>query len=411
MFAKNALIGFLLRRYLRFDKTQPFISITAILAFIGVGVGVMVLIVAMAIMNGMSKEFEKKLFVMNYPITLFATSHRGISENVLLALEEKFPKLSFSPYLKIQSVAKSHNSMSAGLVFGVDIKREAKINEVLAKAIESIDIAEFYQDKFSIIIGKSLSNILFVEENDKINLFFTQLQPTGLSLSPTMKRFKISGLFDSGLKAYDVSYIYTNIAAIAAIKNLKTLVYDGIHIFSQEPMKDIKIIKQALQEIPNYGIGAEGWWQQNESFFSAMALEKRVLFIVLMLIILMASLNIISSLLMVIMNRRKEIALLLSLGATSREIKRTFFWLGNLIGIGGIALGIVLAGIALYILSTFPIISLPADVYGITQLPIELSMIDFLLTITGAIIIVCLSSYYPAKKASKIDALSVLRNE
>lgn len=411
MFAKNALIGFLLRRYLRFDKTQPFISITAILAFIGVGVGVMVLIVAMAIMNGMSKEFEKKLFVMNYPITLFATSHRGISENVLLALEEKFPKLSFSPYLKIQSVAKSHNSMSAGLVFGVDIKREAKINEVLAKAIESIDIAEFYQDKFSIIIGKSLSNILFVEENDKINLFFTQLQPTGLSLSPTMKRFKISGLFDSGLKAYDVSYIYTNIAAIAAIKNLKTLVYDGIHIFSQEPMKDIKIIKQALQEIPNYGIGAEGWWQQNESFFSAMALEKRVLFIVLMLIILMASLNIISSLLMVIMNRRKEIALLLSLGATSREIKRTFFWLGNLIGIGGIALGIILAGIALYILSTFPIISLPADVYGITQLPIELSMIDFLLTITGAIIIVCLSSYYPAKKASKIDALSVLRNE
>lgn len=411
MFAKNALIGFLLRRYLRFDKTQPFISITAILAFIGVGVGVMVLIVAMAIMNGMSKEFEKKLFVMNYPITLFTTSHRGISENVLLALEEKFPKLSFSPYLKIQSVAKSHNSMSAGLVFGVDIKREAKINEVLAKAIESIDITEFYQDKFSIIIGKSLSNILFVEENDKINLFFTQLQPTGLSLSPTMKRFKISGLFDSGLKAYDVSYIYTNIAAIAAIKNLKTLVYDGIHIFSQEPMKDIKIIKQALQEIPNYGIGAEGWWQQNESFFSAMALEKRVLFIVLMLIILMASLNIISSLLMVIMNRRKEIALLLSLGATSREIKRTFFWLGNLIGIGGIALGIVLAGIALYILSTFPIISLPADVYGITRLPIELSMIDFLLTITGAIIIVCLSSYYPAKKASKIDALSVLRNE
>lgn len=411
MFAKNALIGFLLRRYLRFDKTQPFISITAILAFIGVGVGVMVLIVAMAIMNGMSKEFEKKLFVMNYPITLFATSHRGISEDVLLALEEKFPKLSFSPYLKIQSVAKSYNTMSAGLVFGVDIKREAKINEVLAKAIKSIDITKFYQDKFSIIIGKGLSNILFVEENDKINLFFTQLQPTGLSLSPTMKRFKINALFDSGLKAYDISYIYTNIDAIVAIKNLKTLVYDGIHIFSQEPMKDIKIIKQALQEIPNYGIGAEGWWQQNESFFSAMALEKRVLFIVLMLIILMASLNIISSLLMVIMNRRKEIALLLSLGATSREIKRTFFWLGNLIGIGGIILGIILAGIALYILSTFPIISLPADVYGITQLPIELSMIDFLLTIIGAIVIVCLSSYYPAKKASKIDALSVLRNE
>lgn len=411
MFSKNALVSFLLRRYLRFDKTQPFISVTAILAFVGVGVGVMVLIVAMAIMNGMSKEFEKKLFVMNYPITLFATSHRGISENVLHALEEKFPNLSFSPYLKIQSVARSNNSMSAGLVFGVDIAREAKINEILAKALENLNITEFYQDKFSIIIGQSLSNVLFAKKDDRISLFFTQLQPTGLSLSPTIKRFKVRGFFDSGLKAYDMSYIYTNIAAIAAIKNLKMGIYDGIHIFSQEPMKDIKAIEQALEDIPNHGIGAEGWWQQNENFFSAMALEKRVLFIVLMLIILMASLNIISSLLMVIMNRRKEIALLLSLGASSQEIKKTFFWLGNFIGIGGIILGLILAGIVLYILSTFPIISLPADVYGITQLPLKLSITDFLLTLVGAVIIVCLSSYYPSKKASKIDALSVLRNE
>ncbi|PAF43388.1 ABC transporter permease [Helicobacter sp. 11S03491-1] len=411
MFKKTDLILFLLKRYLRFDKTQPFISITAVLAFVGVGVGVMVLIVAMAIMNGMSKEFEKKLFVMNYPLTLFATSHKGISKNILDQLESKFPHLVFSPYLRIQSVARANGIMSAGIVFGVDIQKEAKINEILAKALQGVDIKDFYQDKFSLIVGEGLKDALVLEKNSKLSLFFTKLEPTGLTFSPTMKRFDVKGFFDSGLKAYDTSYIYTNLAAIGAIKNIKPDIYDGIHVFSKDPMNDIDKIKQALLEIPNYGIGVEGWWQQNGNFFSAMALEKRVLFIVLMLIILMASLNIISSLLMVIMNRRKEIALLLSLGASSREIKKTFFWLGNFIGIGGIILGIILSMLTLYILSTFPIISLPADVYGITRLPIDLSMTDFFSTIVGAIVIVCISSYYPAKKASKVNALSILRNE
>ncbi|MDO7253593.1 ABC transporter permease [Helicobacter cappadocius] len=409
--SKTTLIRFLLKRYLRFDKTQPFISITAILAFLGVGVGVMVLIVAMAIMNGMSKEFEKKLFVMNYPLTLFATTSRGISEDVLDQLEEKFPDLIFSPYLRVESVARDNGIMSAGIVFGVDIQKEAKINEILAKALEGIKISDFYQDKFSLIIGEGLKETLMVEKGSKISLFFTKLEPTGLTLSPTMKRFNIKGFFNSGLKAYDTSYLYANISAIAAIKNLPAGVYDGIHIYSKHPMEDIVKIKEFLLNTKNYGIGIEGWWQQNGNFFSAMALEKRVLFIVLMLIILMASLNIISSLLMVVMNRRKEIALLLSLGASSKEIKKTFFWLGNFIGISGIVFGIVLAMFGLYILSTFPIISLPADVYGITKLPIDLSLMDFFSTVIGAIIIVCASSYYPAKKASEVDALSVLRNE
>lgn len=142
-----------------------------------------------------------------------------------------------------------------------------------------------------------------------------------------------------------------------------------------------------------------------------MDLEKRVLFIVLMLIILMASLNIISSLLMVVMNRRKEIALLLSLGASAGEIRKSFFMLGLTIGLGGIVFGVVLSGVVLFVLDTFPIITLPADVYGVSKLPLDVGVLDFCATIIGAVCIVCLSSYYPAKKAAQIDALNVLRNE
>lgn len=401
------LIRFFIFKYLRFDKTQPFIMVTAILAFIGVAIGVMVLLVAMAIMNGMTKEFEKKLFVMNYPLSLFATSSRGISEGVLLELEKRFPELSFSPYLQMQVVARKNGEMSAGLIFGVDMQREAKINEIFKIAFENSKQME----NFPLIVGQGLYDKFLLEIEDKLTLFFTKLEPTGLVFSPVMKRFNVSGVFDSGLKAYDVGYFYTDFQSLAKIRNVPAGYFDGIHIYSDHPMEDISKIREALREIPNHGIGIEGWWQQNGNFFAAMALEKRALFIVLMLIVLMASLNIISSLLMVIMNRRKEIALLLSMGASQREVKKIFFWLGNTIGFGGIILGVILAGIAMYILSTFPIISLPADVYGITKLPLDLAWVDFFGTLIGSIVIVCLSSYYPARRASKIDALYVLRNE
>lgn len=129
-----------------------------------------------------------------------------------------------------------------------------------------------------------------------------------------------------------------------------------------------------------------------------------------MLIILIASLNIISSLLMIVMSRRKEIALLLSLGASKKEVKETFFYLGMVIGGSGIVLGVLLGFLGIFILGSFDIINLPADVYGMSRLPLDLSLTDFLLIIFGAFCIVAFSSYYPSKQISKVDVLSTLRD-
>lgn len=411
-----ALIVFLLRKYLSFDRSQPFISITAILAFLGVGIGVMVLVVAMAIMNGLSEEFEKKLFVMNYPINVFAASSRGISQDVLDSLQEALPDLGFSPYLQMQVIAKDGDEVSAGVIFGIDFKREVEINSVLKEALKDKNLDLLNTARFPIIIGENLAQNFMLTYDDKLSLFFTKLAPTGFVMSPLLKRFDVSGIFSSGLRAYDMGYFYTNLDSLLALRGIDTnlaqkINYDGIHIYSTKPMEDINRVRLALSKISHPALGIEGWWQQNGNFFAAMALEKRALFIVLMLIILMASLNIISSLLMVIMNRRKEIALLLSMGFSVREVKRLFFWLGNTIGFSGIILGLILSSIVMYVLKTFPIISLPADVYGMTRLPLSLALSDLVLVIVGAVVIVCISSYYPSLRASKIDALRVLRNE
>ena len=397
------LINFIVKKYLRFDKKNPFISISAILAFIGVSIGIMVLIITMAIMNGTIKDFESKLFTMNYPLSIYPKYDTAVNEKLLNTLEQKFPDLIFSPYLSAQTMIQNGQEMSGSLLFGVIKEKEERINSIFKKAVEGITL-----NKYEIITGAGISDSLLLFEGSKATVYFTSLNPSGFSMLPKMKRFKYKASFKSGLNAYDKSYMYTTIESLQTILRKDKNVYDCIHIYSKDAFVDIKRLQK---ELDGTSVGVIGWWQQNGNFFAAMQMEKKALFIVLLLIILVAALNIISSLLMTVMSRRKEIALLLSMGTSYKEIKAIFLRLGIIIGFAGIVCGIGLGFGGIWILDNFDIISLPADVYGTSKLPLDLSMIDFVSIISGAIVIILLSSYYPASKATKIDVIDVLRNE
>lgn len=398
------LINFIIKKYLKFDKKNPFISVSALLAFIGVAVGVMVLIVAMAIMNGTAKEFKDKLFTMNYPLSIYPKIEGAVDEELLKRLETSFPNLKFSPYLTSQVMIQSDDEMAGGVIFAVDPKKEASINDIYAKALDNI--SNF--NKYDIIVGDGIRSDLALIPTQKVTLYFSSLNPSGFSMMPKMKRFTFQSSFRSGLTAYDKAYMYTSIEALRTILKKQNNEYDGIHIYSDDPFSDIEKIREV---IPQFSVGIVGWWQQNGNFFAAMEMEKKALFIVLMLIILIASLNIISSLLMTVMSRRKEIALLLSLGASVKEVKHIFLRLGVIIGFSGIIVGIALGFLGIFLLENFDIISLPADVYGTSKLPLLLDTLDFISIVTGSMVIVFLSSFYPAYKATKIDVLEVLRNE
>jgi putative ABC transport system permease protein len=399
------LVNFIVKKYLKFDKKNPFISISAILAFVGVAIGVMVLIISMAIMNGTAKEFENKLFTMNYPLSIYPKYVNSVNDELLNKLEKKFPDMKFSPYLSSQVIVQNGENMNGGIIFGVDQQKEEKINSIYNKAAKNLKLS-----KYDLIVGEGIRDNLFLATNDKATLYFTSLTPSGLSMMPKLKRFNYKSSFRSGLHAYDKAYIYTSIEALQTILKKEKGTFDGIHIYSADAMNDIKKLQNFLKE-SHEGVGVIGWWQQNGNFFAAMQMEKKALFIVLMLIILVASLNIISSLLMTVMSRRKEIALLLSMGSSTKEIKQIFLRLGTIIGFSGIVTGTALGFFGMWLLNTFDIISLPADVYGTSKLPLDLAPIDFISIIIGAVIIVLLSSYYPAKKATNIDVIDVLRNE
>jgi len=399
---KKSIVSYLVKRFLRFDKNQPFIFISALLAFLGITVGVTVLLIAMALMNGFDNEFKKKLTVMNYPLTVIPKFYGSVNDNLLIDLETKFPSLKFSPYVQSSVMVKSGSNLEGGYLFGVNFKDEAQVNAILGKAINNVTF-----NKFDVLIGKSLKEEFYLDKNKKLMYIFTSVEPGGLSVTPKIKRFKVKSIFDSGLSAYDKAYSYTTLESLQKILHMPSNQYDGIHIFSKNPREDIVKIKKSLP----ISVTVKGWWEDNVNFFAALEMEKASLFIVLMLIILIAAINIISSLLMTVMNRRGEIALLLSLGATRSEIKKVFLYLGVVIGISGILAGIVLGLGGIWVLSTFDIIDLPKDVYPTSTLPLDLSIQDFSMIIVGAFLIVVSAAYYPAKKASEVDILTVLRNE
>jgi len=397
----KTFVRHIIKHYLKYDKENPFIFISAMLAFLGIATGVMVLMIAMGIMNGTQQEFMKKLFVMNYPLTILPIEENSVNDDLVKTLKEKFPHFKFSPYYTTQVITKNEGSVQGSLLYGVDFNKESEINSIFEKARgDSIS-------KFRIIVGDALSFDMNAPKGKKVTLYFSEQTAIGFGTMPLQKRFMIDGVFDSGLKAYDKAIMYTSLEAFEKLLKRKHGFYDGLHIYTKKPLKEIEALKSLLPET----VIVEGWWQQNGNFFAAMEMEKKALFLVLLLIILVASLNIISSLLMTVMSRRSEIALMRTLGATKPEIKSIFFRLGLIIGSAGIVAGTLLGAFGIWLLTTFDIISMPADVYGTSRLPVDLTMSDFGLIIIGTSIIILLSALYPAKKASQTDPLTVLRNE
>jgi putative ABC transport system permease protein len=388
--------------YLKYDRENPFIFISAVMAFLGIAAGVMVMMIAIGITNGIQKEFKERLFVMNYPLTVVSYGE-GIDTETIHKIEKNFPSIKLSPYYTTQVISKNEHGVQGSMVYGVDFEKEAAINRIFAKANREGNSSS----KYRMVIGDSLSVDMGIKVGEKLLLYFSEQQAVGFGTMPLQKRILVDGIFDSGLQAYDKGIIYTTHKAFHSLLKRDKEKFDGIHIYSQKPMEMISKISAVLPE----DAGIEGWWQQNGNFFTAMEMEKKVYFLILLFIILIASLNIISSLLMTVMSRRSEIALMRTLGTTQKEIKAIFYRLGLIIGSMGILIGTLLGLLGMWALRTFDIISLPEDVYGSSKLPIDLPLSDFGLIILGAAVIIMLSALYPAKKAASTDPLNVLRNE
>ncbi len=406
----NLFETFIAFRYFLTRKKQSFISIISIFSVIGIAIGVASLIVVLGVMNGFSKNLQEKILGINAHIII--TSYKGPIENYKELCEriksQKYVKGAM-PFLYSELMVSSPNGVKGVVLRAVD----PEASKGVLTLSKDIIIGSFKDLKSSfspVIIGKELALKLGVGVGSYLNL----MSPTGgvssFGFMPKVMVFKVVGIFDTGMYEYDSSLIYTNIKSAQRLIGFKKDVITGIEVGITDIYK-ARLVAKNLKKILGPEFYIQTWMDMNKSLFSALKLEKFAMGVILAMSILVGSFNIITTLFMLVMEKRKDIAILLSMGATKKNIKKIFVLLGTIIGLVGITLGYIFGLVIGFLLKKYQFITLPKDVYYFDYLPIQYNLTDMILIGVIALALCFIATLYPAAKAAKVEPAQVLRYE
>ncbi|MEA3414970.1 MAG: lipoprotein-releasing ABC transporter permease subunit, partial [Thermodesulfobacteriota bacterium] len=407
---------FIGNRYLRVKQT--FISLITILSIAGIAIGVMALIIVIAVMSGAESEFRSRILGVESHVMIMRygspfTDYRGIIKDI-----EKIDGVkTASPYVFSQIMLRSSSRVSGAVLRGIDPGSAGQAIKSLDKTFLEQRLTKNQNAGASafvpgIILGQELARNLGVIENDIIYLISPRGMISPIGHIPAMKRFRVTGLFESGMYEYDTSLAYVHLKHAQSILHIGDSVTNiGVRV------KDIYKANNIAENIAanlneKYKTGsywARDWMQMNRNLFSALKLEKKAMFIILTLIVLVAAFNIASSLIMMVMGKTKDIAILKAMGATDKSIRRIFVFKGMIVGLTGTILGMCLGLTGCILLKHYKFIKLPGDVYYFTTLPVKLEALDVFVIVSATMIICYLATLYPARQASKLNPVEAIR--
>ena len=226
---------------------------------------------------------------------------------------------------------------------------------------------------------------------------------------PRAKKFKVVGVFEMGMYEYDANL------AIADLAPVQEFLRSPDRVSSIELRIDdiytASAIKEDVMEVLGPDFHARDWMEMNRNLFAALKLEKLTMFIILTLIVLVAAFNIVSTLIMNVIEKEREIAILKTMGTTNNGIMNIFIIQGLLVGLFGTLIGLAGGYVISYLINTYEIIKLPADVYYLSHLPVKMKPVDFIVVCLSAVLISFLATIYPARQAAKLNPVEALRYE
>lgn len=408
-------------RYLKAKRKQTFISIITFISIAGIAVGVMALIVVLAVMTGFQEDLRDKILGTNSHIVITQYS-KGMDnfESVVKKVQD-YPQVeAVTPFIYSQVMLTSEQNVSGVVVRGIDPGREGKVTK-LAENMREGSLDDLLKEEEGvapgIVIGKELSGMLGVFYGEELNIVSPLGNMTPMGMVPRMKKFKVVGIFDSGMYEYDTSLAYISLKEAQLFFNMGELV-TGVEIRVRDFFKAGETAAQ-LRDKLGFGYFVRDWMEMNRNIFSALKMEKTVMFIILLLIILVASFNIISTLIMVVMEKGKDIAILKSMGATSGGILKIFLIEGMVIGVVGTLLG-GMSGVLLAlnleevvgsVEKAFGFKVLSPDIYYLDRLPSHVNFTDVSIIMAAAVLISLLATIYPAWQASRMAPADALRYE
>ncbi|NCW62859.1 MAG: lipoprotein-releasing ABC transporter permease subunit [Betaproteobacteria bacterium] len=409
------------RKILINGSNNRFLSFIGFSSILGISIGVMALIVVMSVMNGFHFELKKRILdaTSHIEITGGLDDQDEINQLINKIIDLKHVK-AVSPYVSGEGLLSSGSINRGVLVKGIDPQHENNVNQLLNKVIKGSK--KFSNKSFEIIIGVDLARLLNVDIGDDVSLLIPKLNFSPIGNYPTIKKFNIVGIFDAGIYEFDSSLALIDYQDAQKIffKNQQTK-FSAMQIQLTDSNETLNVetnIKTILMDL-NINSFISNWTNKNKNFFSAIQMEKRVMAIILTLIIAVAAFNLVASLAMSVQDRKKDIAILMTIGFSKFQIIRIFVFQGFIIGfIGsllGLALGVLIASniniIVPFIESLFNIQFLSKDIYYINELPSIIIPMDILFVILISIVLSLIATIYPSQMAAKLNPGEILKNE
>ena len=407
-------------RYLRARRRETFISLITLISILGVMIGVMTLNVVMAVMTGFEEVLRDRLLGINAHIAVVKPGDRLTDyEQVVDQIEQEKGVVAAAPSVYGQVMVTSGARVSGVVVRGIDPDRAARVVDIQPYIKEGslgalnksypVEVEGRSVSLPGVILGTRLAGQLKALVGEPVQVVSPLATPTVLGMVPKVRRFVVVGLFDSGMHEYDATLVYMNLADAQRFFEIGDAV-SSIEIRVQDVYQAQEIAGQIQRKL-GFPYFAEDWSRLWPNLFSALRLEKTVYFLVLLLMVLIGAFNIISTLIMVVMEKKKDIAILQSMGATRRSIRRIFLIKGCVIGTVGTLLGVLFGyGICLLI-ERYQFIELPKDVFLISTVPVRIYLGNFVLVALTSFFVCLLASVYPARHAAKLDPVEIIRYE
>ena len=398
-------------RYLRARRKQTFISLITLLSMVGVALGVCTLIVVLSVMNGAEQELTRKILGMSPQVMVFKAGQELERPGRVVAAARRDPRVvAAAPFVTGQVMLVSAAGASGAILRGLALPSGLKVLRLQDMMVQGRvrDLSSPGPDGLpGVILGTALARRLGVQRGARVNLINPLGEETPVGRVPKSEPFWVAGVFRSGMYQYDSALCYVSLQAAQEFLGLGRAV-SGVELAVADIYQAGEVAARLVARLgPLYY--ARDWMSLNHSLFAALKLEKITMFVILILIVLVAAFGIVSSLVMLVMEKTRDIAILKAMGATAASVRRIFMLEGLIIGVCGTVAG-VLGGLGLCaLLERYQFIRLPADVYALDTLPVEVEPLLVALVAVCAVVISLLATVYPAQAAARLEAAEALR--